>query len=83
MEAFSNKDGTEVQVKIKLRFLDSCRFMSCSIEKLSKTLTTDQMPHKGIFRYEYMNKWEQLIGSELLSTAFSILYNAHITIDEY
>ena len=33
----SNRDGTEVRKNIQLRFIDSCRFVALSLDKLSST----------------------------------------------
>ena len=39
---FVNKEGKEVNVKRKLRFIDSLRFMAASLDELSSNLKIDQ-----------------------------------------
>ena len=67
----SNKDGTEVCKNIQLRFIDSCRFMASSLDKLASNLDDDQCKHlrefykeeevfrlmrrKGVYPYDYMD----------------------------
>lgn len=61
---------------MKIRFLDSFKFMSCSLDKLAKNLTSDKFKElklnfpneddfcrlirKGIYPYEYMTSYECL-----------------------
>lgn len=61
---------------VKLQFIDSFKFMACSLEKLArnldrlkilptqfKNLTATQLEllkRKGVFPYDYMDKWERL-----------------------
>lgn len=67
--------------KINLRFIDSFRFMSCSLEKLSSYLkdsgkqTTKSfygaidefqlVTRKGVFPYEYIDSWKKLEDDQL------------------
>ncbi|XP_031332414.1 uncharacterized protein LOC116162827 [Photinus pyralis] len=67
--------------KVNFRFIDSFRFMSSSIEKLSsylgndkKTITRSQSRNesefnlvirKGVFPYEYVDSWEKLNETQL------------------
>ena len=67
----SNKDRTEVCKNILLRFIDSCRFMASSLDKLASNLDDDQCKHlrefyneeevfrlmrrKGVYPYDYMD----------------------------
>ncbi|XP_050516169.1 uncharacterized protein LOC126891303 [Diabrotica virgifera virgifera] len=67
--------------KCSLRFIDSYRFMSESIDKLASYLTTSQnkilksffpneiqfnlLTRKGVFPYEYLDSWEKLKDENL------------------
>ena len=64
----SKKNDTEVRKNIQLRFIDNCRFMPSSIDKLASNLDDDQcknlrefykgekvfrlMRRKGVYRYK-------------------------------
>ena len=67
----TDKNGKQVVKKIQLRFIDSCRFMASSLEKLAGNLDDDQcknlrkfyddeeqfklMRCKGVYSYEYVD----------------------------
>ena len=71
----SNEDGIEVRKNIPLRFIDSCRFMASSLDKLAPNLEDDQcknlrefykdyevfrlMRRKGVYPYEYLDGWKK------------------------
>ncbi|XP_057294527.1 uncharacterized protein LOC130623038 [Hydractinia symbiolongicarpus] len=72
-------DG-ETYKKIKIRFIDSCRFMPTSLEKLYNNLDDAQCKHlrwyfpedtfqlmgrKGIYPYEYMDSWKRFQENDL------------------
>ncbi|KAF7988912.1 hypothetical protein HCN44_007222, partial [Aphidius gifuensis] len=65
---------------VSLRFIDSFRFMSSSIDRLSSDLSNDQkiitrsecnseyfdlLCRKGVFPYEYIDSWEKLTETTL------------------
>ena len=41
----SNKDGKKIRKNIQLRFMDICRFMLFSLDKLASNLDDDQCEH--------------------------------------
>ena len=71
----TDKDGKPVYKKVQLRFIDSCRFMASSLDKLASNLADKQcenlrqfyseeekfklMRRKGVYPYEYMDSWER------------------------
>ena len=77
----SNEDRKEVRKNIKLRFIDSCRFMASSLDKLASNLDDDQCKHlrefykeeevfrlmrrKGVYPYEYTDGWEKFEETSL------------------
>ena len=76
-----NEDGTEVCKNIQLRFIDSCRFMVLSLDKLVSNLNDDQCKHrreyykedqvlrlmrcKGVYPYKYMDGWKKFEETSL------------------
>ena len=74
-------DGKPVTKKIKLRFIDSFRFMGSSLDSLAKNLTDEEcknmrwlyqeddvfklMQRKGVYPYEYMDSWERFEETRL------------------
>ena len=81
MAGVKYKDGTQMHKNIQLRFIDSCRFMASSLNKLASNLDDDQCKHlkefykeeevfrlmrrKGIYPYEYMDSWKKFEGTSL------------------
>lgn len=77
------KSKQEKSVYLKLRFLDSFRFMSCSLDKLATNLDANKFVHtrehfpvddqfklickKGVFPYQYIDTFEKL-AEEVLPT---------------
>ncbi|XP_057294631.1 uncharacterized protein LOC130623161 [Hydractinia symbiolongicarpus] len=71
----------ETYKKIEIRFIDSCRFMASSLEKLANNLDDEQcknlcwyfneddifklMRRKGVYPYEYMNSLQRFKETEL------------------
>ena len=71
----SNEDGTVVRKNIQLKFIDSCRFMVSSLDKLTSNLDDNQCKHprefykekedfwlmrrKGVYPYKYIDGWEK------------------------
>lgn len=71
-----NAEGKEVRKYIKLRFVDSLRFLPTSLEKLAKTLSSsecteirkyymhdeefDLIRQKGVFPYSFIDDWSKL-----------------------
>jgi len=69
------KDGQTINVKKELRFLDSFKFMTSSLDSLSKNLDKEQHTHlqkyyqgrqlelllrKGVYPYDYVNCIDKL-----------------------
>lgn len=77
------EEGLEKNVYIKLRFVDSFRFLSASLDKLSQTLEPDQcveikkyfsdnvkfglIRRKGVFPYSYLDSASKLNDNKLPS----------------
>ena len=77
-----DKDGKEVCKNIQLRFIDSFRFMTPSLDELASNLGDDQRKHlrdfykekevfrimrpKGVYPYKYMDGWKKFEETSLL-----------------
>ena len=74
------KTGNEKQIKHQLRFIDSCKFMPSSLDKLTSNLDKscftntskfyhgeqlDLLLRKGVYPYEYMDSIKRLNETEL------------------
>ena len=72
---YTNKNGEECSKEITLRFIDSIKFMSSSLDSLVNNLAhgggeffgfenysdhkCELLIHKGIYPYEYMDSWDR------------------------
>ena len=81
LAGMSNEDGKEVRKNIQLRFIDCCRFMASSLDKLASNLDDDHCKHlrefykeeevfrlmrrKSVYPYEYMDGWEKFEDTSL------------------
>lgn len=86
---------------VQLRFVDSLKFLGASLENLVKTIDKNEfelmsnyfpnevqlklLMRKGIYPYEYMDKWERYNEQSLPSHEhfYSSLTNDNITNDDY
>ena len=75
------KDSTQMCKNIRLRFIDSCRFMASRLDKLASILDDDLCKHlggfykkeegfrlmsrKGVYQYEYMDTWNKFEETSL------------------
>jgi len=71
----TDKNGEQVPKKVKLRFIDSCRFMAKGLDELAGNLDDNQcknlkefcrdeetfklMQRKGVYPYEYIDSWDK------------------------
>ena len=81
MIAYIDKNGEEKDKLIELRFIDSFRFMSSSLDLLTKNLVRggkklfgfedyselqyDLLTRKGVHSYEYINSWDRFEETQL------------------
>ena len=81
VEKYIDKNGEEKDKLIEQRFIDSFKFMSSSLDSLTKNLVSEgkklfgfedyselqyDLPNrKGIYPYEYVNSWDQFNETHL------------------
>ena len=74
VDSYIDKNGEEKDKLIELRFIDSFKFMSSSLDSLTKNLVSggkklfgfenyselqyDLLTRKGVYPYEYVNSWD-------------------------
>ena len=83
VDKYIDSEGNEKSKEIELRFIDSFKFMSSSLDSLVNNLAKgdhkfwgfeeysdsqrELLIRKGIYPYEYMNSWDKLNESRLPS----------------
>ena len=83
VDKYIDKEGNERSKEIELRFIDSFKFMSSSLDSLVNNLAKgdhkflgfeeysdrlcELLIRKGIYPYEYMNKWDRFNETKLLN----------------
>ena len=81
VDKYVDKEGNEKEKLIELRFIDSFKFMSSSLDSLTKDLVSggkqlfgfedyselqyDLLTRKGIYPYEYMSSWDHFEKMQL------------------
>ena len=81
VDSFIDKNGEEKDKLIELRFIDSFKFMSSSLDSLTKNLVRggkklfgfedyselqyDLLTRKGVYPYEYVNSWDRFNETQL------------------
>ena len=81
VDSYIDKNGEEKDKLIELRFIDSFKFMSSSLDSLTKNLVKggkklfgfenysellyDLLTRKGVYPYEYVNSWDQFNETQL------------------
>ena len=81
VEKYIDKEGNEKDKLIELRFIDSFKFMSSSLDSLTKNLVSggkklfgvedyselqyDLLNRKGVYPYEYVNSWDRFEETRL------------------
>ena len=81
VDSYIDKNGEEKDKLIELRFIDSFKFMSSSLDSLTKNLVRggkklfgfedyselqyDLLTRKGVYPYEYVNSWDQFSETQL------------------
>ena len=83
VEKYVDKEGNEHKKEMELRFIDSIKFMSSSLDSLVSNLAKgghklfgfekynnrqhELLIRKGIYPYEYMNSWDRFEEKSLLN----------------
>ena len=81
VDSYIDKNGEEKDKLIELRFIDSFKFMSSSLDSLTKNLVRggkklfgfedyselqyDLLTRKGVYPYEYINSWDRFEETQL------------------
>ena len=81
VEKYVDKNGEEKDKLIELRFIDSFKFMSSSLDSLTRNLVRggkklfgfqdyselqyDLLTRKGVYPYEYINSWDRFNETQL------------------
>ena len=81
VDSYIDKNGEEKDKLIELRFINSFKFMSSSLDSLTKNLVRggkklfgfedyselqyDLLTRKGVYPYEYINSWDRFNETEL------------------
>ena len=81
VEKYVDKIGEEKDRLIERRFIDSFKFMSSSLDSLTKNLVSrgkklfgfedyselqyDLLTRKGVYPYEYINSWDRFNETQL------------------
>ena len=81
VDKYIDKNGVEKEKKIELRFIDSFKFMSSSLDSLTTNLVRggkklfgfeeytpaqyELLVKKGIYPYKYMSEWERFKETKL------------------
>ena len=81
VDKYVDKEGNEKEKLIELRFIDSFKFMSSSLDSLTKNLVSggkqlfefedyselqyELLTRKGIYPYEYASSWDRFEETKL------------------
>ena len=81
VDSYIDKNGEEKDKLIELRFIDSFKFMSSSLDSLTKSegkklfgfedyseLQYNLLNRKGVYSYEYVNSWDRFNETQLPPT---------------
>ena len=84
VDKYINKNGEEKDKLIELRFIDSFKFISSSLDSLTKNLVSsgkklfgfedyselqyNLLTRKGVYPYEYMSSWDRFEETQLPPT---------------